>query len=110
LIGLEGIGGQEDHMDHDGRPRDDDPAPADVGTAASGPGRTLWGTLEGAIASAERRLEAERKSAARRAVQLAREQAYHRLAVALDRPAPDEVNPGQLSLFVVEDTLFDDAG
>ena len=89
-------------MEHDGRPWDEKHAPAEA--AATGPGRAIWSTLEGAIEDARRRLEA-----ARRAVQLAREQAYHRLAVALDRP-PAAVNPGQLSLFVVEETLFDDAG
>jgi hypothetical protein len=97
-------------MEHDGRPRDEEPAPADAKAPDKGRGGTLWSTLEGAIASAEHRLEAERQSAAQRAVQLAREQAYHRLAVAIDRPPPAAVTPGQLSLFVVEDTLFDDAG
>jgi hypothetical protein len=66
--------------------------------------------LDEAIETAQRRLEAEQTKATRRAVQLAREQAYHRLAVALDRPSKDALSPGQLSLFVVEDTLFDDAG
>jgi uncharacterized protein (DUF1778 family) len=88
---MEGPGSQEEHMEHDGRP---------------------WESslLDEAIETAERRLEAERTSASRRAVQLAREQAYHRLAVALDRPPKPSVSPGQLSLFVVEDRLFYDAG
>jgi hypothetical protein len=106
-VGWKAQGSQEDHMEHDGRPGEEKHAPADA--AATGPGRAIGSTLEGAIADARRRLEAERQGAARRAVQLAREQAYHRLAVALDRP-PAAVNPGQLSLFVVEETLFDDAG
>jgi hypothetical protein len=95
-------------MEHDGRPWNEKDAPAEA--AATGPGGAMWRTLEGAIEDAERRLEAERQGAARRAVQLAREQAYHRLAVALDRPGEPAMNPGQLSLFVVEETLFDDAG
>ncbi|HEX2235476.1 MAG TPA: hypothetical protein VHK89_04300 [Actinomycetota bacterium] len=84
----------------------------DGGSGAPGrgsdPGRS--GLVEDAVARAERRLARERRRARARAVQLAREQAYHRLAVALDRPSKPAVSPGQLSLFVVEDTLFDDAG
>jgi hypothetical protein len=58
-----------------------------------------------AIRAAERRLEEERARARGRALQLAREQAYHRLAVAIDRPHRP-VGPDQLSFFP-ETTLFD---
>jgi hypothetical protein len=60
------------------------------------------------VDGAERRLMAERARAARRALQLAREQAYHRLAVAIDRPRGAQVR-GQLSLWPTDPTLFDDA-
>jgi len=63
--------------------------------------------IDEAIATAERRLESERARARRRAVQLAREQAYHRLAVAIDRPAPSSVSGDQLTLFGATPTLFD---
>jgi hypothetical protein len=59
---------------------------------------------------ARRRLEQESARARRRALQLAREQAYHRLAVAIDRPARAAEGFGQLSLFGSDPTLFDDAG
>jgi hypothetical protein len=70
-----------------------------------------WETelIEEAIKTAEQRLEVERSRATRRALQLAREQAYHRLAVAIDRPARRGPGPGQLSFFP-EPNLFDDAG
>jgi hypothetical protein len=58
---------------------------------------------------AEQRLLEERARAARRALQLAREQAYHRLAAAIDRPEGAQVR-GQLSLWPEDLTLFDDAG
>jgi hypothetical protein len=58
---------------------------------------------------AEQRLLEDRARAARRALQLAREQAYHRLAVAIDRPEVTQVR-GQLSLWPEDPTLFDDAG
>lgn len=61
------------------------------------------------LEDAEQRLRNERDRAARRALQLAREQAYHRLAVAIDRPGKDQVH-GQLSLWPEDPTLFDDAG
>ena len=64
--------------------------------------------IEDAIEEAERRRVAERENAKRRAVQLAREQGYHRLAVAIDRPARTGAGRGQLRLFPVEETLFDD--
>jgi hypothetical protein len=66
------------------------------------------GLIDEAIREAERRLEEEESRAQRRAVQLAREQAYHRLALAIDRPARPRVNPGQLVLFDETPTLFDD--
>jgi hypothetical protein len=66
--------------------------------------------IDEAIGEAERRLEAEKTRARKRAVQLAREQAYHRLAVAIDRPPSPKVSNGQLSFFRNDPTLFDDAG
>lgn len=63
--------------------------------------------VDEAIASAQHRLEDEKKIAGKRAVQLARERAYHRLAAAIDRPAAPEVAPGQLTLFPEDPTLFD---
>jgi hypothetical protein len=65
--------------------------------------------IDEAIEEAERRLEQEKERARRRAVQLAREQAYHRLAVAIDRPATPSRLHGQLTLFDDDLTLFDDA-
>jgi hypothetical protein len=64
--------------------------------------------IEEAIRDAEQRLQDERRRSERRAVQLAREQGYHRLAVAIDRPASGKVAPGQLSLWPQDPTLFDD--
>ena len=66
--------------------------------------------IDEAIGEAERRLEAEKTRARKRAVQLAREQGYHRLAVAIDRPPSSKVSSGQLSFFRNDPTLFDDAG
>ncbi|MEA2486628.1 MAG: hypothetical protein QOF16_282 [Actinomycetota bacterium] len=64
--------------------------------------------IEEAIRTAEERNDAEKKKhAAKRAVQLAREQAYHRLAAAIDRPAKPKAGAGQLSLFPTDPTLFD---
>ena len=65
--------------------------------------------IDEAIRTAEERREAEKTAARRRAVQLDREKAYHRLAAAIDRPAP-EVDSRQLRLFPTDPTLFDDAG
>jgi hypothetical protein len=62
--------------------------------------------IDDAIAAAEARLEQETTRAKKRAVQLAREQAYHRLAVEIDRPQRAKAGPGQLS-FWPELTLFD---
>lgn len=58
------------------------------------------------IHEAERRLADEKRRAKRRALQLAREQGYHRLAMEIDRPAHTKVSPSQLSFFP-EPTLFD---
>ena len=63
--------------------------------------------IDEAIAAAERRLEDEETRASKRAVQLAREQAYHRLAVEIDRPSRKTAGPGQLSFFPADPTLFD---
>jgi hypothetical protein len=66
--------------------------------------------IDGAIRAAEDRIQAERLAARKRAVQLAREQGYHRLAMAIDRPDPASgKNFRQLSLFGDDPTLFDDA-
>ncbi len=63
--------------------------------------------IDEAIATAQQRLEEEEGKARSRAVQLAREQAYHRLALEIDRPAKHGAGPGQLSFFPVDPTLFD---
>ena len=63
--------------------------------------------IDEAITTAERKLDQERARAHRRAVQLAREQAYHRLAVAIDRPTRSTVSGDQLTLFGSTPTLFD---
>jgi len=63
--------------------------------------------IEEAIRAAESRRETEKDRAKKRAVQLAREQAYHRLALEIDRPKDEnKVAPGQLSFFPTP-TLFD---
>jgi hypothetical protein len=68
-----------------------------------------WESLlvDEAIQSAERRVREHDERARRRAVQLAREQAYHRLAVEIDRPARFKISPDQLSFFPPDPTLFD---
>jgi hypothetical protein len=43
-----------------------------------------------------------------RALQLACEQAYFRLALEIDRPRRTKVSPSQLSFFPTDPTLFDD--
>ncbi len=63
--------------------------------------------IEEAISAAERRNQDEKRKARKRAIQLAREQAYHRLAVEIDRPSRHQPGPGQLSFFPVDPTLFD---
>lgn len=66
--------------------------------------------VDDALSAARRELERDEVTARARAVQLAREQAYHRLAVAIDRPTSRRQIRGQLSLFPTDPTLFDDAG
>lgn len=69
--------------------------------------------IDEAIRAAERRYREEQERAARakkRALQLAREQAYHRLAAEIDRPKRKSAGPGQMRLFKTDNTLFDDAG
>lgn len=68
-----------------------------------------WESLlvDEAIETAERRLRQEDERARKRAVQLAREQGYHRLAVEIDRPARVKISPDQLSFFPTDPTLFD---
>jgi hypothetical protein len=68
-----------------------------------------WETdlVEEVIAHAQARLEQEKRAANKRALQLARERAYHRLAVAIDRSPTHDVAPGQLTLFPRDPTLFD---
>lgn len=63
--------------------------------------------IDDAIRQAEKRLEEERARARKRAVQLAREQAYHRLALEIDRPKRSKPGPDQLTLFPLDLTLFD---
>lgn len=66
--------------------------------------------IDEAIDAAERRHEEEQRKARKRAVQLAREQAYHRLALEIDRPTSQKPGPGQLSFFPTDPTLFDVKG
>lgn len=68
-----------------------------------------WESLlvDEAIDAAERRVRQEDERAQKRAVQLAREQGYHRLAVEIDRPARTRISPDQLSFFPTDPTLFD---
>ena len=63
--------------------------------------------IDDAIRQAEKRLEEERARARKRAIQLAREQAYHRLALEIDRPKTAKPGPNQLTLFPIDLTLFD---
>ena len=69
-----------------------------------------WDLLvDDAIREAERRLTDEKARARKRAIQLGREQGYHRLAVAIDRPGRSDVSPSQLSFFPTKDpNLFED--
>lgn len=62
--------------------------------------------IEEAIRAAEDRRTSEKDRAKKRAIQLAREQAYHRLALEIDRPKENKLTPGQLSFFP-NPTLFD---
>ncbi len=59
------------------------------------------------IREAESRREGEKARAKRRALQLAREQAYQRLALEIDLPPRGQPGANQLSLFPTEPTLFD---
>lgn len=68
--------------------------------------------IDEAIREAEERRAVEKEQAKKRAVQLAREQAYHRLAIEIDRGGQDSgknnnLTPGQLSFFPTP-TLFDE--
>jgi hypothetical protein len=65
--------------------------------------------VDEAIREAERKLQSEEEKAKRRALQLAREQGYHRLALAIDRPSRERVSPSQLSFFPTDPTLFDES-
>jgi hypothetical protein len=78
----------------------------------NGAGLPQWeqDLVEETIAKAEARLEAEEGQADERALQLAREQGYHRLALAIDRPSGPAPGPGQLRLWRNQDRLFEDAG
>jgi hypothetical protein len=65
--------------------------------------------IDEAISTAEARFRDEREKAKRRSMELNRQQGYHRLAVAIDRPVkPADQHPGQLSFFPTDPTLFDD--
>lgn len=55
--------------------------------------------LADAVREAERKLADEKVKERTRAVQLAREQGYHRLALEIDRPSRGGVSPSQLSFF-----------
>lgn len=65
--------------------------------------------IDEAIAQAETRYRDEEAAADRRTVELSRQQAYHRLAVAIDRPETTGTpqHPGQLSFFPTDPTLFE---
>ena len=63
--------------------------------------------IDDVIRDAEERADKERAQAVKRAVQLAREQGYHRLALEIDRPTREKVSPSQLSFFPTDPTLFD---
>lgn len=64
--------------------------------------------IDDAIKDAEDRREQEKARAKTRALQLAREQGYHRLAAEIDRPNRTKAGPGQLSFFPADPTLFDE--
>lgn len=81
------------------------------GTEPGSEAAAAWELLiQDAMAEAERRLADEQAAKDKRALQLAREQAYIRLAIAIDRPGKSrrKVGGGQLSLFPTDPTLFDD--
>jgi hypothetical protein len=64
--------------------------------------------LDDAVTSRPADAEEEHVRARRRALQLAREQAYFRLALEIDRPKRTRVSPSQLSFFPTTPTLFDE--
>lgn len=68
--------------------------------------------IKEAIQKAERRYREEKTrqaKASRRAVELSRQQGYHRLAQAIDRPQKGRpAHPGQLSFWPKDPTLFDE--
>lgn len=68
--------------------------------------------IKEAVHKAERRYREEQvrqAKASRRAVELSRQQGYHRLALAIDRPQENrKAHPGQLSFFPKDLTLFDE--
>ncbi len=66
--------------------------------------------IEDTILEAEGRARVADDKARSRALQLAREQGYHRLALAIDRPETAGVSPAQLKLWSTDPTLFDQAG
>lgn len=66
--------------------------------------------IEETIVEAEGRARMAEDRAKSRALQLAREQGYHRLALAIDRPEVPGVSPAQLRLWSTDPTLFDQAG
>lgn len=63
--------------------------------------------LDDAVAKAPAKADEQQVQARRRALQLAREQAYFRLALEIDRPKRTKVSPSQLSFFPTNPTLFD---
>ncbi len=66
--------------------------------------------IEDTIIEAENRARLAEDRAKSRALQLAREQGYHRLALAIDRPDAPGVSSAQLKLWSTDPTLFDQAG
>ena len=67
--------------------------------------------IDEAIEQAENRYKDEQAKAKRKTVELSRQQGYHRLALAIDRPekAAKRQHPGQLSFFPKDPTLFDES-
>lgn len=66
--------------------------------------------IDEAITTAEQRYRDEQASSKNKEVELRRQQAYHRLAIEIDRPERRNGNaqhPGQLSFFPTDPTLFD---
>jgi hypothetical protein len=68
--------------------------------------------IDEAIDTAEQRYRDEQTTSRNKDVELRRQQAYHRLALEIDRPAKRNghaQHPGQLSFFPTDPTLFDPA-